>query len=272
MSSTIDLYEKQLKRYAVRTYPIFLRSLQSQVNPVVEYIRRTGNTNPPLDILVMPNVFIRPIQQSYEMVGMLAAKRQFYLMQGTENKAIIDFLIDAWRSVFLDYATNYAYQIDNELSETTKEEIRQALAEAYEQGLNADRTATYIREKVGRRISRSRAVLISRTESATAANLGKRTGAESWLTENNEKGYKQWIGRNDGRERTTHIQLNDDIIPMDNNFMVGNDKGQYPGDVNLSADERCNCRCTVIYMSERRYNRIISERKSKLNFVIENIL
>jgi len=268
MSSIIDLYEKQLKRYAVRTYPIFLRALQSQVNPVVEYIRRTGNVDPPLDILVIPNVFIRPIQQSYEMVGLLSAKRQFYLMQRTENKAAIDFLIDAWKAIFLDYATNYAYRIDNELSETTKEEIRRALAEAYEQGLNADKTATYIREKVGRKISRSRAVLISRTESATAANLGKRTGAESWLSENNEKGYKQWIGRNDGRERITHIELNDDIIPMEQDFRVGNDKGQYPGDVRLSADERCNCRCTVIYLSERRYNRMMEERKFKLTDLI----
>lgn len=268
MSSIIELYEKQLKRYAVRTYPIFLRALQSQVNPVVEYIRRTGNIDPPLDILVMPNVFIRPIQQSYEMVGMLAAKRQFYLMQGTENKAIIDFLVDAWRAIFLDYATNYAYRIDNELSETTKEEIRRALAEAYEQNLNADRTATYIREKVGRKISRSRAVLISRTESATATNLGKRTGAESWLSENNEKGYKQWIGRNDGRERTTHIELNDKFEPLEEPFKVGGFNAQYPGDKDLPADERCNCRCTVIYLSERRYNRMMAERKFSMEDLV----
>lgn len=263
----IELYERQLKRYAVRTYPLFLRALQSQVNTVVEYIRRTGNTDPPLDILVDPNIFIKPIQDAYIMVGMLSAKRQYYLMQKTESKAILGFLLDAWRSIFYNYATDYAYRINNELSETTKEEIRRGLSESYEMGYNADRTATYIRNKVGRQISRSRAVLISRTESATAANLGKRKGADSWAEENNEVLYKEWIGRNDGRERNTHIALNDTIIPANERFRVGDDLGEYPGDVNLSAAERCNCRCTVIYMSERQARRLMERRANKFSLM-----
>lgn len=268
----IDLYEKQLERYAKRVYPIFLKALQKQVAPVVEFIRRTGNTNPPLDILVVPNVFIRPLQDAYELVGMLAAKRQYYYMQNTEEKALLDFLIDAWRAIFYDYATNYAYMIDNELSDTTKEEIRKALAYSYEQGYNADRTATYIRNSVGRQISRSRAVLISRTESATAANLGKRTGADSWLKENNQKGYKQWIGRGittgPHKERDEHLVLNDTIIPIDQDWNVGGEPAQYPGDTHLSASMRCNCRCTQIYMSQRRYDRMQAAK----SFVLEDLI
>lgn len=265
-----ELYEKQLERYAKRTYPIFLRACSEQVRPVVEFIRRTGNTEPPLDILVNPNIWIKPMQQAYEMVGTTAARREYYWMRAIESKAILDFLVDAWRAVFMDYSTNYAYFIQNEMTETTKEEIRKALAYSYENGYNADRTATHIRNAVGRKISRARAVLIARTESNTAANLGKRTGAESWLKESGEKGFKQWIGRV-VNERSTHLVLNDTFREIDDTWDVGGVKALYPGDTNLPADERCNCRCVVQYLSERRYNRLMAE-KTKYNFVLENIV
>lgn len=262
-----ELYEKQLERYAKRTYPIFIRALVEQVQPTLEFIRRTENTDPPLDILVDPNIWIRPMQQAYELVATTAARREYYWMRNIENKAILDFLIDAWRAVFMDYSTNYAYRIMNELSETTREEIRRALKESYDQNLNANQTATYIRKRVGREIPRSRAVLIARTESATAANLGKLTGAKSWLEESGQEGYKQWIGRV-VNERSTHLALNDTIIPMDEDFMVGGEKATAPGDTRLSADERCNCRCTVIYMSKRRYDRMQAAK----GFVLEDLI
>lgn len=263
-----EIYEQQLERYAKRAYPIFLRALVEQIQPTLQFIRRTENTDPPLDILVDPNIWIRPMQRAYELVATTAARRQYAGMKVTENKAILDFLVDAWRAVFMDYSTNYAYRIMNELSETTKDEIRKALSYSYEQKLNANQTARYIQQKVGRQISRSRAVLIARTETATAANLGKMTGAKSWLDESGEKGYKQWIGREDGRERPTHFALNDKIIPIDDDFRVGGERALAPGDTRLSADERCNCRCTVQYMSERRYNRIMAVKA----FVLEDLV
>lgn len=259
----IELYEKQHKRYSIRVYPIFLKALQVQLQPTIDYIRTMQDTNPPLDLLVKPGVFKEPMNEAYEIVGMLAAKRQYYWMRSEETKGAIDFLLDVWRAIFYDYSTKYAYQIDNELAETTKEEIRKALAYSYEQGWNADRTATYIRNSVGRQISRSRAALIARTETATAANLGKLTGARSWLDESNQKGYKQWIGRT-VNERSTHLELNDTIVPLDTDFIVGGEKANIPGDTRLSANERCNCRCTVIYMSERRYNALQAAKKFDL--------
>lgn len=266
-----ELYEKQHERYAKRVYPLFLRALVEQIQPTLEFIRRTGNTQPPLDLLVNPRVFIKPLNEAYQITGELAAKREYYSIRTAETKAISDVLLDAWRAIFYDYSTNYAYRIINELAETTKEEIRRALAYSYDNGYNADRTATYIRNSVGRNIARSRAVLISRTETATAANLGKITGAKSWLKEQGEEGYKEWIGRNDGRERHTHVAMNGVIIPIDEDFNVDGEKASTPGDVRLSAGERCNCRCSVIYMSKRRYDRMMAS-KTKYNFAIENIL
>lgn len=263
-----ELYQKQYDRYTKRVYPIFLRALVEQIQPVLEFIRRTGNTEPPLDLLIDPRIFIKPLNESYELTGMLSAKREYYGMVKSESKAISDILLDAWRAIFYDYSTNYAYQIINDLAETTKEEIRRALTYSYENGLNADRTATYIRNSVGRTIARSRAVLIARTETTTAANLGKLTGAKSWLKEQGQDGYKEWIGRADGRERHTHLEMNGTIIPIDEDFVVDGEKCTTPGDTRLSAGERCNCRCSVIYMSKRRYDRMMAAKKFDLVYLV----
>lgn len=263
------LYAKQHARYERRAYPIFLNALHKQVQPTIDWITKQNEVNPPLDALVVPAIWRPAMVDVYNMIGMLAAKREYYSMRNLE-KGVLDFLIEKWRQIFYTYAINYAYRVESELSETTKDRIRTALAAAYELNLNADQTAALIRKQVYNQISRSRAVMIARTETTTAASLGKDTGARQWLSDNNQQGYKQWIGREDARERgretdTMHWHLNDTIIPIDDNFTFTDENGvtsfaQMPGSTNLPANQRINCRCSLIYMSQRRYERIQAER------------
>lgn len=258
------LYERQHAIYERRLYPIFLNALKKQVQPTIDWVA-SGLSSPPLDTLVDPKVFRLPIVRAYEMIGQLAAKREYFYIRDQE-KVIIDFLIDKWRKIFYDYSVNYAYRISNELSETTREEIRKALLYATEHNLNADQTASYIRKEVQNKISRARSVTIARTETTTASNLGKDTGARTWLAEQNQKGYKQWLGRNDSRERHSHRATNNEIVPLDDKWTLTDDKGVsvqcgLPGETTLPANERINCRCTFLVMSERRYNRMQAQQQ-----------
>lgn len=254
------LYARQHKQYERRMYPIFLKALRLQLIPVMNWVAEFG-TDPPLDALIKPSIFRIPINQAYEVVGTMAAKREYYYMRGIEGKGFIDFLVDKWRSLFNNYATTYAYRIENDLSETTKEEIRIALRYAYENTLNANQTAAYIRKSVYNEISRKRAVMIARTEATTASNLGKEVGAKEWLKETGQSGYKQWLGREDDRERHSHWEMNDDIIPMEQDWKLTDNKGvvsygQRPGDTRLPANQRIMCRCTQLFLSARRYERM----------------
>lgn len=254
-----NLYAKQHARYERRAYPIFLRALHEQIALTIKWISDNQDVNPPLDALVVPAIWRKPMVEVYEMIGLLSARREYFFMRSTD-KGALDFLIEVWRQEFYMYAINYAYRIENELSETTKEEIRYALSVAFDNNLNSDQTAAYIRKRVYNEISRSRAVMIARTETTTASNLGKEKGARQWLKETDQKGYKQWIGREDERERHTHWELNNDIIPIDQDWNVGQDLANMPGDVRLSAGNRINCRCTQIFMSQRRYERLMAEQ------------
>ncbi len=200
-----------------------------------------------------------PMLTAYNIVGVLSAQRQYYWMKANDTKGLLGFLVDKWRLFFRDYALNYAYRINNKLAETTRKEIRTALSEAYEQTLSVDQTARYVRKKVNNEISRDRAVNIAQTEAATASNLGKIQGGKSWLEEQGQRGYKQWLGREDAKERPAHVALNNRIIPLDDKFEVGGELAYQPGDENLSADMRCRCRCTILIMSERRYLRGLAD-------------
>lgn len=250
------IYQKQHKLYAKRIRPLFLSAIRKQIKPVIDWMETFQTLNPPLDALVPSDVFRVPYKQAFDMVGITAAKREYYYMQGNDSKGVLDFLVNKWRILFNSYALDYAYRIENELTETTKQSIRDALQKAYDEGLNADRAITLIKKYALGQISRFRATLISRTETTTISNYAKEVGARDWLAEQGQKGYKQWIGRNDGHERRSHILLNDMIIPIDDKFNVGGIPADRPGDLNLSAKERIQCRCTLIYMSERRYNRM----------------
>lgn len=72
-----------------------------------------------------------------------------------------------------------------------------------------------------------------------------------------ERGFtqKMWVGMDDYRERPTHKQKNDEIIPIDDYFHVGAARLLYPKDVFSEhstgashPEEIVNCRCWVEFM------------------------
>lgn len=261
------IYAKQHRLYEKRIRPLFLSALQKQVQPVIDWIERFGiETTIPVNELIPVDVFRVPMRRAYEMVAVTAARREYYNQRGQEEKGLLDILVNRWKQIFNDYAIEYAYRIENELAETTRQLIRDALKEAYEQKLNAERTITMIKRSVQGIISRRRATLIARTESGTAAMLGKTTGAKEYFKETNQSGYKEYIGRMDERERNSHRHLEGQIIPIDDNFEFqkkdgGTELAPYPCATTLSGENRIQCRCTVVFMSARRYERMQAEKK-----------
>lgn len=252
-------FAREHRNYEKRIRPIFLNAVRSNAANALNWIDINGANDVPLQLLVNPNDWIRPMQLAYSIVTNLSAKREYYYQKRT--KADIDLLLDVWSAIFRDYATDYAYRIMNELAETTRETIRQTIQEGFDIKLNGSQLSSFIRKKVMGLISRNRANTIARTESTTAANLGKEQGAKSYFEQQNTTGYKEWVARIDGRERIAHHIENETIIPIDEDYIVGGEKAARPGDTRLSGSQRCNCRCTQIFMSVERYRRIQANKK-----------
>lgn len=63
------------------------------------------------------------------------------------------------------------------------------------------------------------------------------------------KCWKKWVDIRDRRERKTHREVGGKVIPIDDVFVVGDSLLRYPKDISLapSAEQICNCRCTLKY-------------------------
>ena len=259
-------YEKEQISYERRIRSYFYQSILKQNESVFNWIEQNGTQNIPYDILINPNLWTTPVIKSYIEIGLIAAKREYYFtrrLNGFLVKIDIAFLLDEWRQFLIQYAINYSYQIQNELSKTTREDIIKALTYAAENNITGSDLITYLRKKVNNQISKYRANLIARTESNSAANYAKELGSQSWIKESGQQGYKGWVTREDERVRHDHAVLDGSFITIDSLWNIGLEKAKRPGDVNLSAKERIQCRCTQVFITEDVYYRLLKMGRIK---------
>lgn len=253
------------QRIAEKTLvPIFRKALRDSVAPVIEFVKQMGTGVNPV-YLLRTNVWSSAYQQAYSQLPLKIAKQEYYRQRGleaqTEEKAsAIDLLIDVWQSIFRDYAINYTYDIQRDLNDTTSKIITEALNDINFLGLDRDGSIRLFIKTIDGKL-KLRSNTISRTEATTIANLGKDVAARSWIEEQGGQGYKVWLGRNDIRERPSHIHENDTIIPIEGKYELIDPKTETqsdsclrPGDVHLKPKNRIRCRCTQSLMTENRYN------------------
>jgi hypothetical protein len=250
-------YAKYHKTAEKQLLPLFRKALYETIKPIIDVVNTIGLSSVTPE-MINRNVWQKTYQNAYNLIGMKIAKREFYTQRrldgGLEEKSsAIDFLADVWDSILRNAANNYVLNIQNDLNDTTMKIIRDALGEAYELGLDEDGTVRLFL-KIMTDKQKERAKNFSRTEATTLSNLGKEIGAKSWIEQNGGKGYKMWLGRNDARERPSHLAENNTILEIDDLYDLDGELAQRPGDVNLSPYNRINCRCTQSIMSQNRYN------------------
>lgn len=90
-------------------------------------------------------------------------------------------------------------------------------------------------------LSKSRAMLIARTETGTTVNYGQ---FQTYKANGYQK--KQWIATYDNRTRDSHLLVSEQVVGIEESFDVGGEELQYPLDPNGSAENVCNCRCSII--------------------------
>ena len=93
-------------------------------------------------------------------------------------------------------------------------------------------------------LSNDRAMFISECEANSILNYRQYSKAVKA-----GKTKKKWIDVGDKRERKTHLEVGETILPIDEPFSVGDSLLQFPKDTSLgaSADEIVNCRCSIQY-------------------------
>ena len=130
------------------------------------------------------------------------------------------------------------------------EQIDRIIGEGFlEDGLSQREIADRIRKKAPQ-ISKSRAALITRTETHSAVGHAQHAYHEVLRDGIGVNMSKRWVSTADGRTRSAHAAANGQIVEMDDDFLVGGARMRFTGDPRGGARNVINCRCTVVYVND----------------------
>lgn len=177
-------------------------------------------------------------------------KQTFDDLQNTKmNKKAFEPYTDALLYWISQNVANAVVLIDD----TTRREIKDIIMLGIASGwaIGDEDTPDTIAFAIGKlyldQIIPNRSEVIARTETITASNKGSLEGAAQ-AKQQGARIKKIWIPTPDDDTRDTHREMrNHPPIELDDEFRVGNSRGEYPSDPKLSARERINCRCAVGY-------------------------
>ena len=156
---------------------------------------------------------------------------------------------DKLRKLFNAWVDSYGLEMCTDMNDTTKKKLRRALSDAIFEGdgLNVQvEKLLSASEDVFENMSKSRAVMIARTESCQTINAGS-----TMLYKSEGIEQKEWISVQDDRTRDAHLIMDGVVVPMDAKFEVpATSQGEgafmeYPGDPTAPAEQVVNCRCTT---------------------------
>jgi len=246
-----DDFKRVHHGYEQTQYRNFKNALDTQIKPVIDFVRLHGVINLRMSITVL--VSKQPIQgaylRCYENVGVehasWAYKQIDKIVKGNKEQKghPTSFFSEYWRKLMrLFYETDGGTRI-TQVTDTTRDNIMSLLDDAEEQGMTTSQQADYIMTNLNDPdFNRDRALRIARTESTTAANRGAMLGGES---SDYETG-KIWIPILDMNTRPDHAAMAGcEPIGMQETFAVGDSQMSYPGDPSGSAREVVNCRCSL---------------------------
>lgn len=128
--------------------------------------------------------------------------------------------------------------------DTTRDQMRDVISEAFEEGVAMGEVSSRIQDKF-KEIDEGRAVTIARTETLTAVSMGREEKRADWVKEfPDRKLMKMWVSAQDDKVRDSHQEYDGKSVEADEEFAPGL---KFPRDPDCAdPSEVINCRCTDI--------------------------
>lgn len=236
-------------RYEIFSYSKFKPALDEQVKAVSNHVKLYGGISHELaDMLIRKEPIEKAYKEVYVKIGTIQAGStlRFINQLGrsmSQKSSPPGFFSEKWNRLMELFFTARSSTRISDVTETTREKVRRVLADS--ENMTTSERATYIVDTLDDPdFNRSRALMIARTESTSAANYGASLGnADADYMTN-----KRWLAVMDQNTRPDHVDANGQTVANDEFFVVGGSECMYPGDVSLPANEVINCRCCVVYV------------------------
>ena len=131
-------------------------------------------------------------------------------------------------------------QFSTWVTDTIIADITKVIADGLNQGLPYKDIAQMIKDAGVLKPGSGTAMTIARTEVHSAAEIANHAACKQAGME-----WKQWVSSRDASVRDTHRVADGQVKGVDEDFSVGSDSTQYPGE-GMEAGENISCRCTSI--------------------------
>lgn len=244
------------------------------LNGIIQQFKRTAkiNLNVALNDVDKINysIFKNLLENIYTSIGLefaLIEKNRIDNLKRMDSSFEVGFFSELWKQLITQLIQSPEItQRITKITEHTRRQIRNVLLEAQQNRLSAQQTARLINERI-EIIGKNRALMIARTETTLAANMGAEFGSRNATIELD----KVWIATRDGRTRDSHAAMNGKRVPRNEKFNVNGKMMKYPGDPVGGASEVINCRCTVAYVPSKKQIEEINKPVLSLDNIIQLI-
>lgn len=254
-----NLFIRQMKKFERKHIPALYKAMLMQIEDFISDMRKHGidYAERQIDSTLVNAKVADAIQALYIEGGVFFANETVKNIKQASNRKAhgrlgrnqgwIDEIISYFRTRLLSDAVV-------PITYTTRQQIRRVLTNGIEAGWGIDELAQQMRSP---ELTFWRAQLIARTELSKSANVGRRIAANDSEFET----QKEWITSGDNRVRDLHSPMDGVVVDMDEDFIVGGEAMNGPGDPRASAENVCNCRCTLA---------IVPKRDSRGNLIMKN--
>jgi hypothetical protein len=242
-------WDKLQPKYERITY----RIVQKHISKILGNIRLNNASFATYEILISSNInkedIFKMFVEIYQTIGFDYANRLAKDLAILEKKDNVLFNENLLREIVLYLQSNGGVKITS-VSETLADDIIKAIKAQLGQNatvVDLQRVILNIVNKT-QTFYRFQALRIARTETTAASGFAAIQRAK----ESNLVLIKEWISVNDNRTRLDHRLEQGQKVDLDEPFIMS-DKSelQYPGDINGTAKQVINCRCTIAFSGKR---------------------
>ncbi|TDX61938.1 phage Mu protein F like protein [Methylosinus sp. sav-2] len=153
-------------------------------------------------------------------------------------------LFDVAERTVLDWLSHHAAEMVQRVSQSLKRLIRGSLKRGKEANEPPRVLARRMRDETGGEIGQKRAIVIARTETHTATQVGSEAAAQATGLALD----KEWGATEDARTRPAHAEADGQTVDKNADFTVGGERLRFPGDPRGSAGNIINCRCVALWV------------------------
>jgi hypothetical protein len=130
------------------------------------------------------------------------------------------------------------------ISETTRSQLETYLRNGFQDGTSIDQLARDLRDAFPEEFSKTRGLLVARTEAGHALNAARNMGIEQLKEELGEAGTtigKSWLSILSNTTRDSHADLDGVLADEDGMWDLGGIRIPWPSHIDLPPGDRCNC-------------------------------